>query len=152
MRGLSIIEQWRDFIGLWITSEREARRAAVSWIRTSSGGGTREEELALGAAGRRIAALEVVGRLTALEFVGRRFMALKRFVVLEILEFVGRRFMALKRLVVLEFVGRRVMALESLEALGGTLKALEFMGRRVVLGVGRLMEIAGRRLVSLEFI
>ena len=45
------MEQWRDFMGLWMTSEREASRAAVSWIRSKSGVGTRE--LALGLAGER---------------------------------------------------------------------------------------------------
>lgn len=53
-------------------SDREARRAAVSCIRVSSGGGTKEEELAL------LAVLQVVGmlvtsecRLEALDIVGR---------------------------------------------------------------------------------
>ncbi len=49
--------EWRDFIGLWIMSEREARNAAVSWMRVSLGGGMREELPPVGTSpefGRRV--------------------------------------------------------------------------------------------------
>ena len=48
------VGQCRDFMGLCIMSEREARRAAVSWMRALSGGGMRELELGLGGGGRQL--------------------------------------------------------------------------------------------------
>ena len=73
LAGLSI----SDFMGLWIMSEREARRAAVSCIRVSSGGGTKEEELTLLEGNwRRSVVLQAAGRLGTLDCVERRFEAL----------------------------------------------------------------------------
>lgn len=86
----------------------------------------------MGAAGRRLAALETVGKFVALEFVGKRFVAL---------EFMGKIFTAF------EFA-RSFVALEIVERL----VALEVMGGRLVPDVGGLMAIVGRRLVVLEFI
>ena len=61
LTGLTVIEQCRDFMGLCITSDKDASSAAVSWISASSGAGTRELLVVLGSTGETGGAWPEIG-------------------------------------------------------------------------------------------